>query len=217
MYSPPASWDGERLGLAFGFPVLSQWLVMQNWSSWSLLSKDFGFVALVVKILPGDAGDIRDVGSIHGSGRSLGEEMSTHSSIIACRIPWAEEPGKLQSVESQKVRHKWSNFTHIHTYTRDWGILERDSSPILCLASSVVILEINSQLGVLQKFKARPPWASLKPSGTVSVFTFLFLCTFLNYTPCVQVLSFRSSLRIGYISKLLLYLSCIYFLEQKEA
>ena len=33
------------------------------------------------------------------------EEMTTHSSILAWRIPWAEEPGGLQSMESQRVRH----------------------------------------------------------------------------------------------------------------
>ena len=32
----------------------------------------------------------------------LGEEMATHSSILAWRIPWKEEPGGLQSVGSQK-------------------------------------------------------------------------------------------------------------------
>ena len=31
--------------------------------------------------------------------------MTTHSSILAWRIPWTEEPGWLQSMESQKVRH----------------------------------------------------------------------------------------------------------------
>ena len=31
--------------------------------------------------------------------------MATHSSILAWRIPWTEEPGGLQSVESQRVRH----------------------------------------------------------------------------------------------------------------
>ena len=42
--------------------------------------------------------------------RSLGqedlleEEMATHSSILAQRIPWTEEPGKLQSTGSQRVR-----------------------------------------------------------------------------------------------------------------
>ena len=35
----------------------------------------------------------------------LEEEMATHSSILAWRIPWTEEPGRLQSVGWQKVRH----------------------------------------------------------------------------------------------------------------
>ena len=43
--------------------------------------------------------------------RSLGredpleEEMATHSSILAWRIPWTEEPGRLQSEGSQRVGH----------------------------------------------------------------------------------------------------------------
>ena len=43
--------------------------------------------------------------------RSLGQEdplekeMATHSSILAWRIPWTEEPGGLQSMRSQRVRH----------------------------------------------------------------------------------------------------------------
>ena len=35
--------------------------------------------------------------------------MATHSSILAWRIPWTEEPGRLQSLESQRVRHDWSD------------------------------------------------------------------------------------------------------------
>ena len=35
----------------------------------------------------------------------LEEEMTTHSSIIAWRIPWTEEAGGLQSMGSQRVRH----------------------------------------------------------------------------------------------------------------
>ena len=35
----------------------------------------------------------------------LEKEMATHSSILAWRIPWTEEPGGLQSMESQRVRH----------------------------------------------------------------------------------------------------------------
>ena len=49
----------------------------------------------VVKNLPANAGDTGDVGSIPGSGRSLEEEMATHASILASKIPWTEEPGEL--------------------------------------------------------------------------------------------------------------------------
>ena len=42
----------------------------------------------------------------------LEEEMTTHSSILAWRIPWTEEPGGLQSIESQRVGHHWVTNTH---------------------------------------------------------------------------------------------------------
>ena len=35
----------------------------------------------------------------------LGKEMATHSSILACETPWTEEPGGLQSMGLQRVRH----------------------------------------------------------------------------------------------------------------
>ena len=38
----------------------------------------------------------------------LQEEMATHSSILACRIPWTEEPGGLQSMGSWRVGHDWA-------------------------------------------------------------------------------------------------------------
>ena len=37
----------------------------------------------------------------------LEKGMATHSSILACRIPWIEEPGGIQSMASQRVRHDW--------------------------------------------------------------------------------------------------------------
>ena len=37
----------------------------------------------------------------------LGKGMATHSSILAWRIPWIEEPGGLQSTGLQRVRHDW--------------------------------------------------------------------------------------------------------------
>ena len=59
----------------------------------------------MVKNLPANAGDARDVGLILGQEDPLEEGMTTHSSILACRIPWTEEPGGLQSLGSQRVRH----------------------------------------------------------------------------------------------------------------
>ena len=35
----------------------------------------------------------------------LEEKMAIHSSILAWRIPWSEEPGRLQSMESQRIGH----------------------------------------------------------------------------------------------------------------
>ena len=48
--------------------------------------------------------------------RSLGWEdplekgMATHSSVLAWRIPWTEEPGWLQSMGLQRVRHDWARY-----------------------------------------------------------------------------------------------------------
>ena len=39
---------------------------------------------------------------------TLEEEMATHSSNLAWRIPWTEEPGGLQSKELQRVEHHWA-------------------------------------------------------------------------------------------------------------
>ena len=52
----------------------------------------------MVKNTPVNAGDVRDVGSIPGLGRSLEEGMATHSRILAWKIPWTEEPGRLLSM-----------------------------------------------------------------------------------------------------------------------
>ena len=45
----------------------------------------------------------------------LEKEMATHSSILAWRIPWTEEPGRLQSTGLQRVGHDWATFTLYHT------------------------------------------------------------------------------------------------------
>ena len=53
----------------------------------------------MVKNPPANAGDVRDADLIPRSEDPLEEVMATHSNILAWRIPWAEEPGGLHSME----------------------------------------------------------------------------------------------------------------------
>ena len=46
---------------------------------------------------------------------SLEEGLATHSSILAWRIPWTEEPGRLQSIELQRISHDWSDLARTNT------------------------------------------------------------------------------------------------------
>ena len=57
-------------------------------------------LVLVVKKPPANAGDVRDAGRSLGQEGALEEGMATHSNILACSIPWTEEPGGLQSIVS---------------------------------------------------------------------------------------------------------------------
>ena len=58
---------------------------------------------LMVKNPPANAGDVRDASSVPGQEDPLGEGMATHSSFLAWRIPWTEEPEGLQSMGSHRV------------------------------------------------------------------------------------------------------------------
>ena len=49
-----------------------------------------------------------------GWGDPLEKGMPTHSSILAWRIPWTEEPGRLQSMGLQRVRHDWVTNTPLY-------------------------------------------------------------------------------------------------------
>ena len=66
---------------------------------------------LVVKNPLANARDVREAGSIPWLGRASGGSMAIHPSVLAWRISWTEEPGGLQSMGSQRVRHDW----------RDWA------------------------------------------------------------------------------------------------
>jgi len=62
-------------------------------------------VALVVKNPPASAGHLRNAGSSPGLGKSPGKRHGNPVSILVWRIPWTEEPSKLQSLGSQRVEY----------------------------------------------------------------------------------------------------------------
>ncbi|CAI9154152.1 unnamed protein product [Rangifer tarandus platyrhynchus] len=70
-----------------------------------------------------------DLGLIPGLGRSPGEGNATHSSTLAWRIPWTEDPGEPQSIGLQESDmteqlnhhdHVDTGYTHTHTHTHTY-------------------------------------------------------------------------------------------------
>ena len=66
--------------------------------SWNL-------AVVLVKNPPANAGDVRNMGLIPGSGKSPGEGHGNPLQYSSWRIPWTEEPGKLQSIGLHSVGH----------------------------------------------------------------------------------------------------------------
>ena len=68
----------------------------------------------------------------------LEEGMATHSSILAWRIPRTEEPGRLESIGSQRIRHHWRNLTCTHAQAEALG-MQASGARGLQSAGSVIV------------------------------------------------------------------------------
>ena len=90
-----------------GAPTFAHWLVA-CWASQT---------ALVVKNLPANAGEIRDVGSIPGLRRSPGEENGNPLQHSCLENPMDRGAWQATVLGLQRVRHDWSNLARIHTLT----------------------------------------------------------------------------------------------------
>ena len=72
--------------------------------------------------------------------QSLGEDdpwekgMATHSSILAWRIPWTEEPGRLQAMRSQRVAHDWAHM-------RERSIARARCKGVLLLTLLIILIK----------------------------------------------------------------------------
>ena len=69
---------------------------------------------------PQSACNAGDPGSIPDSGRSPGEGNSYPLQFLSWRIPWTKEPGRLQSMELQRVGHDWASFIFTFTNIVKW-------------------------------------------------------------------------------------------------
>ena len=100
-------------------PFLQAWLLVVENATWKLthgLATPLPFlVAQMIKNLP--AVQETWVRSL-GWKDPLEKGMSTHSSILAWEIAWAEEPVRLQSMESQRVGYDWAQTHAQHSHLR---------------------------------------------------------------------------------------------------
>ena len=87
----------------------------------------------------------------------LEKGMATHSSILAWRIPWTEEPGGLQSLGSQGVRHDWSDW-HTHPQTRTHNSLGHLNA--LIFGGSGLVCRLNTSRAAEMPLLAQPPMST---------------------------------------------------------
>ena len=69
----------------------------------------------------------------------LEKEMATYSSILAWKIPWAEEPEGLQSIGSQRVRHDWATSLLLCGWSTGQTIQVGHESLLSCLISCLIL------------------------------------------------------------------------------
>ena len=87
----------------------------------------------------------------------LEKGMATHSSILAWRIPWTEEPGRLQSMGLQRVRHDWATFIlsksipSLRDTQKFWRNTHREpATNVSCVKPAILVQGFLCLLGLLQ-------------------------------------------------------------------
>ena len=103
----------------------------------------------------------KDLGSISGSGRSLEKGMATHSSILAWRILWTQEPGGLQSMGSKESDMvKWLTLSHFHSRGREGRRAGRGRGLAMIQSNQVFTLSHRSS-GAEMDHQSCPGWGSV--------------------------------------------------------
>ena len=121
--------------------------------------------------------------------------MATHSSILALRIPWTEEPGGLLSIGSHRVGHNWSDLACMHALEKE---MAAHSS---ILAWRIPGTEEPGGLWSMGLHRVRHDWSDLAAAACFKSFNYWiihfyfillyifkfctenFLCCLLNFLP----------------------------------
>ena len=105
----------------------------------------------------------------------LEKEMGTHSSVPAWRIPWTEEPGRLQSMGLQIVRHNWATntFTSLSAYIHLSISSVPQLYPTLCdpMDCSTPGLPVHHQLPELTQTHPSSRWCHPRISSSIIPFS----------------------------------------------
>jgi len=134
----------------------------------------------------------------------LEKEMATHSNTLAWKIPWSEEPGRLQSMGSQRVRHNWTTSlsfffissatilselpdriiqvknlpamqeTHVQSLGQKDPMEKGMANPYSILTWRILWSEEPGQLQSMRSQKVGPDWAT-------NIFTFHFHYSYYSY------------------------------------
>ena len=108
----------------------------------------------------------------------LEKEMATHSSVLAWKIPWTEEPGRLQSMGSQRVGYNWTTSFHFEN-SRPLSPPREPQTPLSCsgtldfLSTYLGIDSLTLSMGFpRQKYWSGLPflsWGSSRPRNWTQV------------------------------------------------
>ena len=104
--------------------------------------------------------------------------MATHSSILAWRIPWTQEPGRLQSMGPQRVQHDW--VTNTHTGEFGWWSTSPQAPSLMDYIS---IWHLLSQLWVLVGFINSSHLWAFRSKGSISLSLMLVPGCLLGFKP----------------------------------
>ena len=126
--------------------------------------------------------------SVHQRNKNiyLEEEIATHSNILAWKIPWTEEPGGLQFIGSERVRHNWVSTYKQQKYLQTCGPFEVQQNATSVVSSGwLQNMELASSLQSIDWFFIHHIFEPLLTSlNSLSSASFVFL-SFLDSFCCV--------------------------------